>query len=166
MIPPAGLPTARYVRFDSYREYEDRLDALLPRALAVIRIFENRLSARYNSRARCDLLRAFLRGATTRRLLVVVHDATPIARDCPRLAALALACHTQVEIRRTQGAARLAHDPCLIVDLTHYLHRFHHAAMRAAQGTDDLAGAQALIDRYGEIWAASVPVRPASAAGL
>jgi hypothetical protein len=166
MSDAPSLPTARYLRFESYREYEDRFDALIPKALSVIRIFERRLTARYNSRERCDLLRAFLRGDPTRRVLVVVHEAEPLVRDCPRLLKLAVDHHPRLQIRRTLAAARHVHDPAIVVDFGHYLHRFHHAGMRAAQGLDDLAGAQQLIDRYGELWEASAPVSPGRPAGL
>jgi len=162
--PP--LPTAQYVRFESFREYEDRFDALIPRALAIIRVFERRLSARYNSRERCELLRAFLRGDPKRELLVVVHEARTLATDCPRLIRLALDLHPRVKIRQTLAAARQVYDPCVLVDFSHYLHRFHYAGMRAAQGLDDLVGAQQLIDRYGELWLAAAPVRCGPPAGL
>lgn len=166
MTDARSLPTAQYLRFESFRAYEDRFDALIPRALSVIRVFERRLSARYNSRERCTLLREFLRGDETRQLLVVIHEAASLAQDCPRLLDLALDHHPRVKIRQTLASARHAHDPCIVVDFSHYLHRFHYAAMRAAQGLDDLVGAQQLIDRYGELWEASAPVRYGPRAGL
>jgi hypothetical protein len=162
--PP--LPEAGYVRFESLREYEDRFDALVPKALSVIRVFERRLSTRYNSSVRCALFRDFLRGDPARELFVVVHEAAVLARDCPRLMKLALEHHPRVKIRQTVIAARHAHDPCMVVDSNHYLHRFHHASMRAAQGLDDLPGVQPLIERYGELWEASTPVRYGAPAGL
>ena len=166
MTDARRLPTAQYVRFASFREYEDRFDALIPMALSAIRVFERRLSARHNSRERSTLLREFLRGDPKRELLVVVHEAEPLARDCPRLVQLALDHHPQVKIRKTLAAARQAHDPCMVVDFSHYLHRFHYASVRAAQGLDDLLGSRQLIDRYGELWEASAPVRYGAPAGL
>jgi len=157
---------ARYERFESFREYEERFDALLPHALGVIRVFKPRPSAHYNSRQRCELLQTFLLGDPARRLYIVVHEADALARLCPRLVALARRHHEQLKVRRTLAAASHVHDPHLIVDSGHYLHRFHHAGMRAAQGTDDVAGAQPLIDRYEELWEASAPVRVGPPAGL
>src|SRR6476661_5258107 len=93
MTDGSGLPGTQYVRFESFREYEDRFDALVPKAMSVIRVFERRLSARYNSSVRCALLREFLRRDATCELLVVVHEAAPLARDCPRLLKLALEHH-------------------------------------------------------------------------
>lgn len=160
------LPTAQYLRFESLREYEDRFDALIPRALSVIRVFERKLTPRYNSRERCALLREFLRGDAQRELRIVVHDADTLRDECPRLCELAADHHPRVQLRRTLAAARHAHDPCVIVDFSHYIHRFHHAWMRAAQGVDDLPGAQQLLDRYAELWEASAPVRWGRPAGL
>jgi hypothetical protein len=71
-----------------------------------------------------------------------------------------------VELRRTTPAARRAEDPCMIVDFSHYLHRFHYASTRAAQGVDELAGAQQLIDRYEQIWESASPVHVGRPAGL
>lgn len=166
MSVPGALPTARYERFEGFREYEDRFDALIPAALSVIRIFDRQLPTRYNERGRIALLRAFLRGDPARRVVIVVHEPEPLVRACPRLLELAVELHPRLEIRRTLGSARHAHDPCIVVDFGHYLHRFHHAGMRAAQGWDDLAGAQQLIDRFGELRESSTPVRAGRPAGL
>jgi hypothetical protein len=35
------------------------------------------------------------------------------------------------------------------------VHRFHYRFLRAAQGTNDVLGAQQLIDRHAELWDAS-----------
>jgi hypothetical protein len=160
------LPSARFERFESFREYEDRLDALIPRALETIRIFEPRLGKRYNTLARCELLREFVAASPARRLSIVVHDADALARDCPRLLRLAQDYQPRVQLRRTLRAAAHARDPVAIVDIAHYLHRFHETYMRAAQGLDDLEGAAPLIDRYGELWAASAAIAAGGPAGL
>ena len=59
--PPSGLPHAQYERFESGRSYDDMFDELIGSTQRVIRVFDRSLSARYNTAARCDLLRAFLR---------------------------------------------------------------------------------------------------------
>jgi len=161
-----GLPDAQHVRFESFREYEDRFDALVPRATSVIRVFERRLSARYNSSVRCELLREFLRGDATRQFLVVVHEAAPLVQDCPRLLRLALEYHPRVKMRQTAPTARHVQDPCMVVDDRHYLHRFNYASMRSTQGLDDLPGAQQLIERYEEVWEGAAPVRYGAPTGL
>lgn len=165
MSEPGALPTARYERFEGFREYEDRFDALIPAALSVIRIFDRRLPARYNERVRIALLRAFLRGDPNRRIVIVVHEPESLV-GCPRLRDLAVELHPRLQIRGTLASARHAHDPCIVVDFGHYLHRFHYAGMRAAQGWDDLAGARQLIDRFGELWESATPVRAGRPAGL
>lgn len=162
-----ATPTPRqYERFESFAEYEDRLDALIPAALATINVFQDRLTPRYNATLRIDLLRAFLRGDSTRRVRIVVHDAAALVRDFPRLLALARDLHPRLEIRQTLRTVRHIADPCVVIDGRHYLHRFHYSGMRAAAGRDDMAGAQELTDRYEALWEASSPVGHSAPAGL
>ena len=71
-----------------------------------------------------------------------------------------------VKIRQTPIMAHHICDPFVIFDASHYLQRFHHAHMRAAQGSHDMEGAQQLLDRHAELWEASTPVDPASVSGL
>ncbi|MCW5577003.1 MAG: hypothetical protein KIT13_12985, partial [Burkholderiales bacterium] len=61
---------------------------------------------------------------------------------------------------------RHASDPFVIFDGSHYVHRFHHDHMRAAQGTHDAVGARQLIERFSEIQEASGPPLASSVTGL
>ncbi|MND06930.1 hypothetical protein D3C83_286150 [compost metagenome] len=54
----------------------------------------------------------------------------------------------------------------MVFDANHYLHRFHYRFLRAAQGTNDLVGAQELLDRFSEIWEVSTLAVTAAASGL
>jgi LmbE family N-acetylglucosaminyl deacetylase len=71
-----------------------------------------------------------------------------------------------VKIRQTLRPARHVYDPFVIFDATHYLHRFHFDHLRAAQGMNDVIGAQQLLDRFAEIWEASAPAISADKTGL
>src|SRR3954468_17457387 len=88
MKPQPALPHAQYERFESLREYDAMFDELIPSTQRIIRIFEKSLGKAYNSAPRCELLRTFLRADALNRLYIVVHDATSIDRDCPRLVAV------------------------------------------------------------------------------
>src|SRR5689334_17802568 len=73
---------------DGNREHDDALDTLFTQAGRTLRIFDNALSSAYNAPARIDALRRFLLGSRMARLRIVVHDASNITRDCPRLVEL------------------------------------------------------------------------------
>ena len=162
-VPPPALPHAEYERFESMRQYEAMLDALIPQTQQVIRIFDRGLSASYNSAARCELLRQFLRADPLNRLFIVLHEPDGMARSCPRFVTLLQRHGDTARVRHTPRAAKHLYDPFVIFDASHYLHRFHHEHMRYARGLNELEGAQQLLDRFGELWEAS---RPAAATGV
>lgn len=161
-----NLPNAAYRRFESAREYETLIDRMIPDAQRAIRVFDRALAREWNSAQRCELLRRFLLADRVNRLLIVVHDAEPIARECPRLADLVRQFSPAVRIHETLSLAKHVYDPFVVFDASHYLHRFHYRYLRAAQGTHDIVGAQQLLDRFSEIWEASVHAVTAGTSGL
>ena len=161
-----NLPNAEYRRFEGMREYEVLIDSLIPQTQRMIRIFDKSLSRAYNSTARFESLRQFLLAGPSNRLLIVLHETTVLERDCPRMIELLRQFSTAVKINETLKAAKHVYDPFVIFDATHYLHRFHYQHLRAAQGSNDVVGAQLLLDRYGEIWEASAPAVSANTTGL
>ena len=163
---PTGLPHAEYERFESMREYEAMFDDLIPETQRVIRVFDRSLSARYNSPARCDLLRAFLRADPLNRLYIVVHEADTMARVCPRFVTLLQHFSHIASVRQTPRWARHIYDPFAVFDASHYLHRFHYEHMRYARGRNEVLGAQQLLDRYQELWEASKPAATTTVLGL
>ena len=164
--PQTGLPHADYQRFDSMRLYEAMLDELVPRTQRVIRIFDRSLSAAYNSTARCELMRDFLRGGPLNRLYIVVHEAESLERVCPRFLTLLTRYGHVAKVRRTPRAARHLYDPFVIFDASHYLHRFHYDHMRYARGMNDVDGTQQLLDRFNELWEVSRPAGSSGVVGL
>ena len=164
--PSGNLPNAEYRRFEGMREYEAVVDELIPRTLRAIRVFENILPRAWNSPARYEVLRQFLLANRTNRLLVVVHDAGTIERECPRLVELLQQFGTAIRIHQTLTPAKGVYDPFVVFDANHYVHRFHYRHLRAAQGTNDIAGTQLLLDRFAEIWEASALAVTAGTSGL
>lgn len=166
MEPTRNLPNAEYRRFEGMREYEAIVDELIPRTQRIIRVFDQGLSRAWNTTRRHELLRQFLLANRTNRLLIVVHDAEPIERECPRIVDLVRQFGTAIRINQTQSLAKEIYDPFIVFDASHYLHRFHYRFLRAAQGTNDLVGAQQLLDRHAEIWEASALSVTGGASGL
>lgn len=165
--PETGnLPNAEYRRFEGMREYEAVIDSLIPQTQRIIRVFDNTLSRAYNSPQRYDVLREFLLASRTNRLLIVVHDAEPIERTCPRVLDLLRQFSHAVKIHQTLQMAKGVYDPFVVFDAIHYVHRFHYNTLRAAQGTNDVIGTQQLLDRFAEIWDASALAVSAGTSGL
>lgn len=164
--PTGNLPNAEYRRFEGMREYEALIDQLIPQTQRTIRIFDRSLSRSYNSQHRFEALRRFLLASRANRLMIVLHETATVERDCPRMIDLLRQFATAVKINETLKLARQVYDPFVIFDATHYVHRFHYGHLRAAQGTNDVLGAQQLLDRYVEIWEASAPAVPANTTGL
>lgn len=148
------------------REYDAMLDELIPQTQRVIRIFDKAVSARYNTPGRCDLLRQFLRADPLNRLYIVVHEIDGIERTCARFITLLQHFSHKATIRQTPRYARRVYDPFVIFDATHYLHRFHYDHMRYARGLNEIEGSQQLLDRFAEIWDASVPAAVTTVLGL
>lgn len=163
---PRNLPHAEYRRFEGMREYEALIDRLIPQTLRVIRVFDRALSREYNSELRCDLLRQFLRASRMNRLFIVLHEVEGVERHCPRFKELLQQFNHAVSVRQTLQAAKHVYDPFVVFDASHYVHRFHYDHLRGAQGTNDVVGAQQLIDRYTEIWEAATPAVSADVSGL
>lgn len=159
-------PNAEYRRFESNREYEEIIGQMIPVTQNIIRVFDKTLSRDWNSTARTELLKQFLLANRANRLLIVLHDTRPLMREFPRMMGLAQQFSHACTIRETLRAAKQAADPFVIFDGSHYVHRFHYDHMRAAQGIHDAAGAQQLIDRFGEILDCSGPPLATSVTGL
>ena len=161
-----NLPNAEYRRFEGTVEYEAVIEGLIPQTLRTIRVFDRSLSRAWSSPQRYENLRQFLLASRANRLLVVVHDAEPIERECPRMVDLVRQFSASVRIHETLSPAKHVYDPFAVFDSSHYVHRFHYRYLRAAQGTNDVIGAQQLIDRFSEIWEASAHAVSAGTSGL
>jgi hypothetical protein len=161
-----NLPDAVYRRFEGMREYEAIIDGLIPQTQRFIRVFDRTLPRAWNHPQRQESLRRFLLANRANRLLIVVHDAKPIEQECPRLIELLRQFGPAIRIHETLSLARHVYDPFVVFDASHYVHRFHYRFLRAAQGTNDVSGAQQLLDRFAEIWEASVLSVSAGASGL
>lgn len=164
--PTGNLPNAEYRRFEGLREYEQVIDALIPQTQRFIRVFDRTLSRDWTSSQRHEALRQFLLASRQNRLLIVVHDAEPVERECPRMVDLVRQFSASVRIHETLSPAKHVYDPFVVFDASHYVHRFHYRYLRAACGSNDVVGAQQLLDRFAEIWDASAHAVAAGTSGL
>lgn len=161
-----NLPNAEYRRFEGVREYEELIDELIPLTQRAIRVFDKALSRAWNSPQRYEALRRFLLTNRVNQLFIVVHDAEPLERECPRVVELVRQFSAAVRIHETLSPAKHVYDPFVVFDSSHYVHRFHYRYLRAAHGANDVIGAQQLLDRYAEIWEASAHAVSAGTSGL
>jgi len=169
-----NLPNAEYRRFESFREYDEIVDRMIPLTRGIIRVFDKTFDKNsdktagrtWNNATRIELLRQFLLANRANRLLILLHDTRSLATECPRLVNLAQYFTHACVIRETLRAAKHAADPFVIFDGSHYVHRFHYDHMRAAQGMHDAAGARQLIERFSEIQDCSGPPLAANVTGL
>jgi len=143
------------------------IDSLIGIAKHSIRVFDVDLSGMgWNDPARAENIVAFLRANPTAKLEIIVHDTSWIGRSCPRLVNLLKYHGHAIAIRRTGEDARHAMDPLVIVDGTHFLHRFHVAQPRAAFSIGDPVAAQPLVTRFDAISESAEPGLTATVLGL
>ena len=161
-----NLPNAEYRRFEGTRAYEAAIDRLIPQAQRVIRVFDKTPSRAYNSPQRFEALQQFLLASRLNRLMIVLHEIETLERSCPRLLQLLRQFSHAMSIRQTLRVAKHVYDPFVIIDASHYVHRFHYGHLRCAQGMHDIVGTQQLLDRFTEIWEASAPAVSAHVSGL
>ena len=148
------------------REYEEALDTLFAQPGRVVRIFDRSLTGNYNSSRRHELLRKFLLATRSARIHIVVHDASNIARDCPRMINLLRDFGHAISINETRAEAKGVYDPFCVMDERHYLHRFHFEQPRGVLALDEPQGAHGFVKRFCEIWEASAPALSATTLGL
>ena len=156
----------QHQKLEGERAFQAAVDALLARPQHTLRIFDRQLGRDFNSTHRYELLRAFLLRSRANRLYVVLHDTSNLARDCPRLMNLVRQFSESVTIHETQPQAKAVHDPFAVADDRDFVHRFHYEHARALLALDDPQGTQGLLQRFEEIWEASIPAVSATTLGL
>jgi len=151
---------------DGNREHDEALNTLFAQPGRTLRIFDKALSNAYNTPARTNALRRFLLASRMARLRIVVHDASNITRDCPRLVELLRDFSHAASVQETMAEAKGVYDPFAVMDELHYVHRFHHEQTRGVLMLNDAQGAHELTQRFEDIWEASSPSSAATTLGL
>ncbi len=147
-------------------EYEAAIDTLLAREGRTLRIFDKQFGAAFGSSERSAALRRLLRAPSAARVQIVLHDASNLQRDCPRLIDLLRQFSHAIEIHETEPQAKAAYDPFAVLDNRDYVHRFHYDGPRGLLGLNDAQGALVFVQRFAEIWEASTPAISGTTLGL
>lgn len=155
-----------YQRLDSLADYHAAFDALLARARREVWMFDLALNRSFDRPERIERLNTFLAGNRHARLYILLHDASTVQANCPRLCTLLRRFSDAIVICQTTEAARSAADPLLVVDAMHALRRVHHASLRSVLITDDPVAVRPLHERLLQIHEASVPAVAATTLGL
>lgn len=163
--PPPGLP--REERLDTIAALVRAQDDVLALARRHIKLFDVDLSwGGWNSSTRCEMLSSCLRRIPGARFDIIVHDTHWIESSGARLTALLLRHAHAMKIYRTGAAARAAMDPLLIVDDTHFVHRFHVDRTGGTLSIGSPERAKPLVERFDEIWETGEPGVTGTVLGL
>ena len=158
-------PFAQY--FTSLLEYRQSLDTVVAQARHTVRLFDCDMhDGGWNSPQRYEGLKSFLLGSPQNRLYIVLHNVDYVSRNCPRMIRLLREHSYAVFIHQTHPEARGVFDPMLVADDAHYLHRFHYEQARGEYVLNDPDQTQGLLQRFNEIWHASILAVPATTLGL
>lgn len=167
MTDNTQTPANSLLKIDSKPAYEEAVNTVIGNARTIVRIFDYNLEdGGYNSLRRFELLQAFLLASRNNRLYIVLHDVDYLTRFCPRMLALQRQFSHAISIHQITPEAKNVYDPFVLADQTHYVHRFHFDDFRASLALNDRQGAQALLNRFTEIWETSTPAVFASTLGL
>jgi len=163
---PQQEPSPVQRPLDGVRDFEAAVDQVIGKATASLLVFDTTLSSAFNSPVRHDMLRTFLLASRRNALRIVVHDASHLDRNCPRLLMLLRQLGHAIHIHETHPVAKAIYDPFVVADDRHFARRFHFDETRGLFGQHDPIGARALIERFEEIWEASSPALSATTLGL
>lgn len=160
-------PVPSHTQLNTAADYTQALNTLIGLAQRRLRIFDHNLEdGGYNTLQRYELLRSFLLASRGNRLEIVLHDSDYLSRYCPRILNLLKQFSHAVSIMETTSQAKNVFDPFVIADEACHLHRFHYDAPRALLALNDIEASHALIKRFDEIIAASIPSIAATTLGL
>jgi hypothetical protein len=148
-------------------EYEVAIDEVIAQAQHTLHVFDVDLTrGGYSSVKRFEGLRDFLLRGRGNRIVLVLHEIDFLTARCPRLMNLLRTHSHSITIQKTHEHARVASDPFVVADETHYVHRFHHDDARSLLALHDHAGARQLDERFSQLLEASHPAVFATTLGL
>ena len=160
-------PEREHNTLTGIKEASEAIDHVIAAATRQLSIFDDRLENRgYESPARIEAMRRLLLAGRMHKIRIALHEPEVLQRTQPRLLALLREFPSAIEIHRTVGEARNAHDPFVIADdhsAWHRLHQDHPRSVVALHSPPDVHG---LVNRFGEIWELTEPAVSATTLGL
>lgn len=166
-MTPIKPKEATYRVLTGIAESLEAVDEVLAAAQRTVRIFDVSLANRgFDSPARVERLRALCAAGRAHRVLIALHDTLALERECPRLLALLRQYPMSIEIHRTLGEARNAHDCFVLADDHSVWRQPHHEQPRAIVALHSPADAIPTAQRFEEIWNLSEPAVSATTLGL
>jgi hypothetical protein len=164
---PAPAPQPDYRIISGNAESLAAIENVAGLAQRTLRVFDFTLANRgFNSPGLAGKLRDFVVAGRAHRLLIALHEPDALARECPRLLALLRQFPMSIEIHRTVGEARNAHDPFVIADDHSVWHQLQHEQPRAIVALHSPPDALPIAQRFDEIWDLSEPAISATTLGL
>ncbi len=160
-------PAAETVPFIAPSDYERAIERVIALAKVELIVFDRDLeNGGWGSRARADVLRAFLLERTTVRLQIVVHETAWIEGHLPRLTQLLRDFAHKFTILRTVDDARSVSDAFLVAGARHLVHRFSQDGFRGEMALQAPAKARQLHDRFDSILSFTAPGISSTLTGL
>lgn len=163
-------PDIVYRIMESNGEALTAIDSVVAIATREIRIFDTRPSTLrerdFGRPSRIEALKTLLLKNRASRVRIALHEVTAMESELPRLLLLMQLHSSQLQIHRTVGQAREAHDVMLIADDAHSWRKPYFEHPRSVLTLDDPAAAKPFIDRFEEIWDSTELVSVGGATGL
>ena len=163
-------PDVIYRIMESNGEALAAIESVVACARREIRIFDTLPSTlrdrEFGRPNRIESLKTLLLKNRASRIRIALHEVTAMESELPRLLLLMQMHATQVQIHRTVGQAREAHDVMLIADDAHSWRKPYFEHPRSVLTLNDPAATKPFIDRFEEIWDSTELVSVGGAAGL
>jgi hypothetical protein len=164
------VPEPVYRIMESNGEALTAIESVVGSATHEIRIFDSKPTSLrerdFGRPARIEVLKTLLLKNRASRIRIALHEVTAMESELPRLLLLMQMHSTHMQIHRTVGQAREAHDVMLIADDAHSWRKPYFEHPRSVLTLNDPTATKPFIDRFEEIWESTELVSVGGATGL
>ncbi len=161
------MPDSPQERFDTRAAYQQAIDAILSSAKRELCIFDSDSKAlELDSRARAEVIAAFLAGGRDRSLRIILHDLDHLLRYSPRLTGLLKRYSHCFSVRQTPEPLRGIADSFVLADETNGVIRFHADHVHGKLLPEQPVEVHDWHQRFEELWIESMPGTSATQLGL
>lgn len=152
-------------RFTTHLEFEAHLLNCIARSRALLQLFDPDFAVFPLGSSEVDAaLRHFLAGGG--RIELAMHRSAHIERHYPRFLRLLRDFNHRIECRVTSRSLHQLTDSFCIGDGVHIVRRFHCDHMRGEASFETPAATELSLERFGGIWAESLPGLHPTTTGL